>query len=363
LVNKSYCIFNKQYSRDDYFKKIEDMDLDKHSNLEQHKLDCEKFFIKYPQKYYHGFYNTKVLGDYIYQSKNVEKSYEVFGSENCKFCYFLSTPKSKDCFDYVEWGDSAELVYESIVCGVNLNNIKFSWVVQNNSTNISYSMHCSGCNDCFGCIALRNKQYCILNKQYTKEQYEELVPKIIKHMNDMPYISQGKNPATGSGQVYKYGEFFPSEFSLYSYNETVQDFFPISKEESINRGYKWKDREKRNYEINIENEKIPDSITKTSEDIVGKIIECSHKGECNEQCTEAFKIIESEYSFYKRMNLPLPRLCPNCRHYARLKQRNPLKLWHRKCMKEGCHNEFETSYSPDRPEIVYCEKCYQQEVY
>jgi len=26
-------------------------------------------------------------------------------------------------------------------------------------------------------------------------------------------------------------------------------------------------------------------------------------------------------------------------------------------------NEFETAYAPDRPEIVYCEKCYQQEVY
>ena len=29
---------------------------------------------------------------------------------------------------------------------------------------------------------------------------------------------------------------------------------------------------------------------------------------------------------------------------------------------EPCPNEFETTYSPDRPEIVYCEQCYQQEV-
>ena len=82
------------------------------------------------------------------------------------------------------------------------------------------------------------------------------------------------------------------------------------------------------------------------------------------------------------MNLPLPEFCPNCRHYQRLKQRNPLKLWHRKCQCNGnesengiytntiahqhrtepCPNEFETTYSPDRKEIVYCERCYQQEV-
>ena len=108
-------------------------------------------------------------------------------------------------------------------------------------------------------------------------------------------------------------------------------------------------------------------------------------GTCNEQCTTAFKIIKSELDFYRKMNLPLPRLCPNCRHYQRIKQRNPLKLWHRKCMCNGstsspnnnstihqynntvihthgnepCPNEFETTYSPDRPEIVYCEACYQ----
>jgi len=99
------------------------------------------------------------------------------------------------------------------------------------------------------------------------------------------------------------------------------------------------------------------------DDITTKVIECAHKGTCNQQCTEAFKIIPEELQFYKRMNLPLPHLCPNCRHYERLSQRNPLKLWHRHCMKSGCTNEFETSYSPDRPEIVYCEKCYQQEVY
>lgn len=62
----------------------------------------------------------------------------------------------------------------------------------------------------------------------------------------------------------------------------------------------------------------------------------------------------------------------NCRHYQRLKLRNPFKLWNRGCIcdkenhfhgTEKCEVEFETSYAPDRPEIVYCEKCYQQEVY
>jgi hypothetical protein len=63
------------------------------------------------------------------------------------------------------------------------------------------------------------------------------------------------------------------------------------------------------------------------------------------------------------MNIPLPRLHQDERYKIRTALRNPMKLWHRKCMKENCINTFETSYTPERPEIVYCEKCYQQEVY
>ena len=56
--------------------------------------------------------------------------------------------------------------------------------------------------DCFGCVSIRNKKYCILNKQYTKEEYEELLPKIIAHMSEMPFISKQ------TGTKFAYGDFF-----------------------------------------------------------------------------------------------------------------------------------------------------------
>ena len=82
------------------------------------------------------------------------------------------------------------------------------------------------------------------------------------------------------------------------------------------------------------------------------------------------------------MNLSLPRICPDCRHKEMFKKRTLFKLYHRKCQCTGAHsdnkiywntaehkhknkhcpNEFETSYAPDRKEIVYCEKCYNKEV-
>lgn len=226
----------------------------------------------------------------------------------------------------------------------------------NNSKNIEYSDRLTNCSDCFGCVMLRNKQYCILNKQYTKEEYFEVIKKIKNHMNDMPYIDK-------IGRVYKYGEFFPSELSLWPYNESWgHKYFKLTKEEALDRGFNWQDKLPREHNFDLKPDDIPNNILDVNSDILNKIIECEHFGkDCNEQCIEIFKILPNELSFYRQMNLALPRLCPICRHYSRLKFMNSTKLYHCKCMKEGCNNEFNTSYNPDNNIIVYCEKCYQAE--
>ncbi|GAH75117.1 unnamed protein product, partial [marine sediment metagenome] len=158
----------------------------------------------------------------------------------------------------------------------------------------------------------------------------------------------------------------------------AQEYFPLTKEEAEEQGYRWREPETKDYKITIKPDDLSDHIKDVEDSILKETIGCEHAGKCNEQCTTAFKIIPQELQFYKKMNLPLPRLCPNCRHYQRLKQRNPLKLWHRQCMCDykvykntvehrhhpdgKCPNEFETSYAPDRKEIVYCEQCYNAEI-
>ena len=117
---------------------------------------------------------------------------------------------------------------------------------------------------------------------------------------------------------------------------------------------------------------LPDNIKEVPDKITSEVIGCAHEGKCKEQCTTAFRITESELQFYKSHKLPLPRLCPNCRHYQRVLNRNPIKLWDRQCMcdkkhshHEGqCEIEFETSYSPEKQKEykIYCEQCYQAEV-
>jgi hypothetical protein len=91
-----------------------------------------------------------------------------------------------------------------------------------------YCFNCDNSSNLFGSSGLRNKEYYIFNKQYTKEEYEVLVPKIIEHMK-------------GTGER---GEFFDPSLSPFGYNETVaQDYYPLSKSQAQERKYTWSEYE------------------------------------------------------------------------------------------------------------------------
>ncbi len=377
LRNKSYYFFNEKYSREEYEEKVKAYQLHTREGVEKALLETLDFWQKFPYKSHQGVKNLNCSGSYVTNSKNVRESFLVRDSEDLKYCqYIQESPGSKDCYDYSNWGDAAELVYEAISCGSGVQKIKFGWFVQENSHDTEYAISCKNSEYVFGCIGLRNKKYCILNKQYSKEEYQELVPKIIQHMVDMPYVDK-------MGRVYGYGEFYPIEFSPWAYNETMaQEYFPLTKDEAIKQGYKWRDPENKEYVPTVKAEEIPEDIGDVADTIVSEVFECAHKGACNQGCTKAFRIIPNELQFYRKIGVPLPTLCPACRTIERLKLRLGVELFEQSCMCGGetsvdgiyknegqhshgdskCENVFQTGYKPNQGHIVYCESCYQQEV-
>jgi len=346
LRNKKYFFKNQQYGKTEYEKILESYRLDTFSGVEKANQEYCEFILNYPRRYAWLKQNKNSNGDIVSYSKDTKNCFVVKKFENCKYCDFSGT--DKDSYDLTVSGELSEC-YEGIV--LDHSHLNLFGIFSVKSQDIRYTQHCHNCKHVFGCDALRNDNYCILNKQYTKEEYEELIPKIIKHMNDIPYIDK-------KGNVYKFGEFFPAELSPFGYNETqAPEQFPLSKDEAINNGYNWQDNLQRTTgKETLLRENIPEAINEVKDNIVDEILECI-------ECKRNYKVVPNELIFYRKMNIPIPRRCFHCRHMNRVKRRNPFKLWYRKCMKEGCNNEFETSYAPDRPEIVYCEKCYQGEVY
>jgi len=145
-----------------------------------------------------------------------------------------------------------------------------------------------------------------------------------------------------------------------------------------------------------------------------------------QNCKKDFTVEPEDFKFYEKIRVPPPTFCPycrmirrmtfanlssfykrpcekcgkqticlyapenpnhmycnDCRYDRRIGDRLSLKLYERKCMCVGkadetgkyqntvahihgddsCSEIFKTGYSLESEEIVYCEKCYQQEVY
>jgi len=329
-VNKQYIVFNKQLTKEEYLdfiakqgnKKFEKQSGGKNIVKALNIINCENSFW-----------------DTLNDSKNCYSVYDSADLEDVKYSWKLFS--SKNCYDYDIWGENSENVYE-VHCSWKSYNVAFSNIIWEESSDIYYSDNCFNWNkNLFWCIWLKNKQYCILNKQYSEDEYNILVPKIIEHMRT----------------TWEWWEFLPSSISPFGYNETVAaEYFPLSRQEALSKWFKWSDYEAPFPKVDkvIPANNLPKNIWDIPDDILNWAIEC-------EITKKPFRIIEKELKFYRRHGLPIPRRHPDQRHSDRMKLRNPRKLFNRKC--EKCNTDIQTTYSPDREEKVYCEECYNKQVY
>ncbi|MCC6323880.1 hypothetical protein IT400_03770 [Candidatus Nomurabacteria bacterium] len=346
LRKKSHHIYNEPYSKEEYDKKIKEMELDKYSSHKKIREHIYDFWNKFPYRYVHGRMNTNVTGDYIVNAKNAKQCYRCQLIEDSAYCQFITMSTFKDNYDVSEWGNGVELCIDTVTVGEGANKIKYSSAVWNNVQDVEYSMYVINCSNCFGCVNLKKKQYCILNKQYTKEEYFKLREQIISDLEKNPYVDS-------KGRIWKYGEFMPYDLAPFAYNESfAQEYFPLTTEHILENGFKYIEPKKLDYKETVMLDDIPDSIYDIQDEFVKEIIKCN--------CGKFYKIVAGELQLLKRFGIPVPRQCPDCRHMFRMNLLNKPYLYERQCDK--CGKDVQSSFAPDRPEIIYCESCYQQEV-
>lgn len=227
LENKEYYLFNKKVEKSEYIQFMEEYESGKHHIQ---KALCQKF-SDFQKKQIHratyGFRNEDSSGDHIFDCKNVKECFDVKESKNMKFCERIYNGPNVDCYDVDQFGVHLERVYECANIGVDCTN-SIACLYGYNYVSSLYSLFCFNSRELFGCIGLVNKEYCIFNKQYTKEEYAVLKGKIIEHMKK-----------TG-----EWGEFFPSSLSPFGYNETVaNEYYPLTKEQAREKGFQWKESE------------------------------------------------------------------------------------------------------------------------
>ncbi|OGJ08725.1 hypothetical protein A3I95_03555 [Candidatus Nomurabacteria bacterium RIFCSPLOWO2_02_FULL_44_12] len=336
-VNKSYNIFNKPVSKEEYKEFLLKYPLSEKSSIDFILKERDALRRKIPQRAFFGSHNNDVSGNHIYNAHNIHHSFDIKSGENSKFCFTVR--EAMDSYDISFTGEASEGYQALTMLGSN-RVIGSQQIID--SHDVFYSDNCYNCNNIFGCYGLRKKSYCILNKQYSKEEYEELKEQIIQNMKNTD----------------EWGLFFPKELSPFCYNEAiVNEYMPLTKEEALAQGFRWKDNiPGTKGQGTIEYPKLPKIPEDYNDNLIKEVLTC-------ESCEKNYKLINREINFYKKNKLSLPSKCFNCRHALRMGKRNVRDLWNGKCAK--CKTEIRTSYKPEDQlkYQIFCEKCYQQEIY
>jgi hypothetical protein len=242
--------------------------------------------------------------------------------------------------DFLYSGGHSSKLYGTINIGSQSSNVRFS-VSSKFCTDCEFIFNSKNLNNCFMCFGLQNKSYCIFNKQYSPEDYFLLIDEIKAEM-----IKRGE-----------YEDPLSLEFSAQAYNFSMAQLNYPLKNDEIKKlgGYVAQEPETNVGNTSIlEADELPQTILEVNDDILNKAI-------CCEITKRPFRIIASELEFYRRMGLPLPTVHPAYRMELQFHLAPDGKKYDTTCIK--CEKPMSSMFDPKSNFVLYCERCYQQEVY
>lgn len=286
LQNQKYCFRNKPLEKEEYLKIKWDILSKKDKFMENYA-----FILKNPPL---SYLSENINGKYNIRCQDVENGYWIANTKNSRNVINTGWENINNFYDCFDVGVNSEDFYGVNGAWDSSKNIYCSSQL-GQSLSIYYSYNIWNCSFCFGCIGLKNKSYCILNKQYTKEEWYKKVEEIFAQM-DADWIL---------------GDFFPESLNPFYFNDTmaylIDDTF--TKEEVEAEGFLWRDRQ-----ISVD---IPEwlEVIKTGDlkkyqgfdaqgnwrinpEIMKKVIQ--------DDAWNIYRIIKMEYDFLIKHALPLP---------------------------------------------------------
>ena len=334
LRNKKYCIRNKQYTPEEYEKELKRVKLDSHNSIETFKNEFQN--ILKSEAVHRENFNLKTtdsIGNYL---TNCDECTNVFCWENSQNCRnSLRGLNTKDCIDQLGcWNNEVSGNNSCVTGGYAIKHSSWS-----DGRYSEYLDLCSEVEYCFGCIGLRKKKYCILNKQYSKEEYEKLRNKIIEDM----IVNE------------EYGKFLPYSMGICDYNLSNGIIYlpNVSKEEILEKGGYWSEEDLSSHE-GMSSLELPDSINDTDKEISMQALICP-------ESKYRFNISSAEYEFHKNKSFALPRLHFDTRIMKKIKKTAVLKAYPYKCT--FCGHDIMAYYPPEwNYQKIACEECYKQNI-
>lgn len=339
LRNKQYYFLNQPLSKGEYQQKLDEVLPLSYTNVERFSAWLAKereSTAVVPATF--GISNEEVSGNHLYETRQMHWCFDVKKAEKSSYCF--TTLEHDNVIDQSFGGAKSSFCVDCLTATNSHNTIYSHTIVD--SYDLAYSEFCFSSRNLFGCNGLRNKQYCILNKQYSEHEYKALREKIIEHM-------------TKAGE---WGEFFPMSLSPFAYNEAiVGEYLPLSEEEIVRRGSRLRpeapdvtESEKKTSQHGV----VPDQLNNAGEELSKQRFSCRATG-------KAYRVLPQEITWSKRLQIPLSPFCPDERHLRRMAQREPRRLWPAQC--HNCDKPLSSAFSPKRYPRILCEACYLQKMY
>ena len=330
LTQKEYHFFNEPLSKDEYQRRINGIFLGSHRTVEDIRTKYAAFREQFAVRAIEGLRNENSTGQYLNNTKNCASCYSVSEAEDLESCIYVNDAHSS--LFWFGYGNSSRGIYSSVTVGDSSENVRFSFECWPSVHDLEYCAYLHrGSHDCFGSVGLRKSAYCILNKQYSKEDYHQMVRRIKEHMR-----------STG-----EYGRFFPFSCSPNYFNRSEgYDWMPLGKDAALRQGFHWLDSDDEEHEMVTS---LPDDVRDVGDDFLQTALTCEVSG-------KQFKLQKAELDFHRRRNLALPRVAPleRIRLAARFLEVVPL----RPTVCGACSASIVSAREQSLREIL-CEQCFR----
>ncbi|MFH0769790.1 MAG: hypothetical protein V1926_00245 [Candidatus Peregrinibacteria bacterium] len=298
LRDKQFCFENKQLTQEEYADKISGWNLRSRQDFKRAKDHLHALILE------QGWHRAV----HVDHCENTQGNY-LMHCKNCEDCFI--SPWHEDCVHDLISGHHAKLTLDSMgtigselsyhsVMDVYCYGIRFSFEL-NECKSCDYCAYCFNCRDCFGCCGLFGKRYCILNRQYTEQEYRSLKENVIAHMQRTPL-----RPPSGSyeGQAVEWGSFFPGHFAPNPYDESCSGFnFPLSLQEQRTLGFRAAEKLERKTENMQSMDRIPDSVDALRPADESSITATVFWDDAFER---PFKITKEDIAASRKLGIPLP---------------------------------------------------------
>ena len=163
------------WDREKYFEKKQEILKDKGGFSRFHAHICTKKPIPLTSE--------NVTGYAIHKSSHIENGGWITGMHTGRNVWIGGGGETgtSDEYDGIDIGRGNSHIYASVGVGMKSSHVYCSSQITA-CTKIYYSYFLDNCSFCLGCIGLQNKSYCILNTQYTKEEWEKKACEIFAAM-------------------------------------------------------------------------------------------------------------------------------------------------------------------------------------